>query len=298
MANTFQVSRGLSAQELTRLGATTAGLYVFPESAGGAVTPSSGLTVAVAAIAANGVVINGTLESTAYAGGTVTADAADVTNPRRDLVYYDQTGTVAIKKGTATAVTSTTGPALPILDDDEIAVAELYIAANETTIDAGEITDRRQDLYGSVLAWAEDTTERTMSGNTITTLSTLSVNIPTTSWIRVRGAVRKSGTTDTISFGLTLNATSLGLSGAVSATTTDRGTFEFMIPPYNASYSASYHAITGPNGGAGAQYAGVFNSGASRPNATITSVLVRGNTNGTTDTMGVQYIVVEEMKAI
>jgi hypothetical protein len=100
--------------------------------------------VAVAAIAGSTVTINSTLETTAYAGGTVTADPADATNPRRDLVYYDQTGAVDIATGTATAVTSTTGPALPILTADQIAVAELYVDANAVTIEAGDITDRRQ----------------------------------------------------------------------------------------------------------------------------------------------------------
>ncbi len=100
--------------------------------------------MAVAAIAGSTVAINSTLETTAYAGGTVTADPADATNPRRDLVYYDQTGAVDIATGTATAVTSTTGPALPILTADQIAVAELYVDANAVTIEAGDITDRRQ----------------------------------------------------------------------------------------------------------------------------------------------------------
>lgn len=153
MTNTFTVGRGLSAQELTRIGAAIAGTYVFPPSGGGAVTPSANLTVAVAAIPANTVTINGTLESSAYAGGTVTAATADPDNPRRDLVYFDQSGAVGIKEGTPAAVTSTTGPALPILDDDEIAVAELYIAANATVINSGDITDRRQD--NACLATAE-----------------------------------------------------------------------------------------------------------------------------------------------
>lgn len=145
MPNDFNPGRLLNAQDVERLGDAVAGTYIFPTSAGGAVTPSSGLTVAVAAIAASTVTIDGTLETTAYAGGTVTADAAD-SLPRRDLVYYDQTGAVGIAKGTPAAVTATTGPALPILTADQIAVAELYVDVDAVSIEAGDITDRRQSV--------------------------------------------------------------------------------------------------------------------------------------------------------
>lgn len=142
--NTFTAGRGVNAQDLTRLGEAIAGNYVFPSTAGGAVTASSGLTVAVAAILANTVTINGTIETTAYAGGTVTAAAAHATLPRIDRVYYDQTGAIGIATGTAVAVTATTGPTPPTLADAQIAVADLYIAAAATVISTGDITDRRQ----------------------------------------------------------------------------------------------------------------------------------------------------------
>lgn len=140
MANTFTDQRLVSAQELSRLAAAIDGTYYFPSSAGGAVTANSGLTVSVAAIVAGTVVVNGSAVATAYAGGTVTHDAADATNPRRDYIYYNTSGAVGIKKGTPAAK-----PVLPDLASTEIAAAEIYIAANDTTISgSGEIIDKRQ----------------------------------------------------------------------------------------------------------------------------------------------------------
>jgi len=149
MPMTFVAGRGASAQQLTRIGSAVEGTYVFPSTAGGAVTPSSGMTVAVAAINAGEVTINGTVETTAYAGGTVALDASDPTNPRVDALYYDQTGAVGKTTGAAVAVTSTTGPVAPNLDADQILIAQIYVAASETTIDASDITDMRQGLQST-----------------------------------------------------------------------------------------------------------------------------------------------------
>ena len=151
---------------MTRLAAS--GSFFFPTSAGGAVTPSSGLTVAVAAITGGQAVINGTTVATGYAGGTVTLDAASSTGNRRDIIYYDTSGSVGKVTGTpvtpvtyyvatssggavTTALPSVVGPVPPSLSSSQIAIAEVYVAINETTIDAGEIVDRRQDPMSSVV---------------------------------------------------------------------------------------------------------------------------------------------------
>lgn len=144
MSNTFATGRGVSFHEMNRLADALAGKYMFPESAGGAVTTSAGLTVAVAAITGNSVTINGTVVATAYAGGTVAASAADATNPRRDLIYYDTSGAVGITAGTPAAT-----PFVPTLTSTQIAVAELYVAANAVTINSGDIYDRRQQVVGA-----------------------------------------------------------------------------------------------------------------------------------------------------
>ena len=146
MSNEFTSGRGLNALDLTRLGAAIGGTFVFPATSGGAVTVSSGMTVAVSAILANTVTIGGTLVATGYAGGTVTLDAADATNPRIDSIYYDTSGTVDNATGTAVAVTSTTGPVPPTLSSTQIRLADIYVAYGATSISSGDITDRRQDL--------------------------------------------------------------------------------------------------------------------------------------------------------
>lgn len=182
MPNDFVASRALPAQSLTRLAAGVEGTYVFPEDAGGAVTPSSGLTLNVAAITANRVTINGVLESTAYAGGTVTLDAADI-NPRRDIIYYDQTGAVGKHTGTAVAVTATTGPSTPSLEDDEIAVAEVYVAGSAVTIAAGDIVDRRQGNATVVRKSSADTTKN--SNTDLTNITGMNAGVAAASQYRV-----------------------------------------------------------------------------------------------------------------
>lgn len=146
MSNVFTAGRGLNALDLTRLGEAVDGTFVFPSTSGGAVTVSSGMTVAVSAILAKTVTIGGSLVATAYAGGTVTLDAADATNPRIDSIYYDTAGAVDNATGTAIAVTSTTGPVPTTLSSTQIRLADIYVAAGATSISSGDITDRRQDL--------------------------------------------------------------------------------------------------------------------------------------------------------
>lgn len=128
----------VSAQEASRLAASIDGTYTFESGAGGAVTPSANMTVAVAAITGSGVVANGVRGSTNYAGGTVTHDAADAT-PRRDHIWFQVSdGTVGITKGTAA-----TNPMVPDLTAGRISVAVVTIAVGDTVIGAGDIDDRR-----------------------------------------------------------------------------------------------------------------------------------------------------------
>lgn len=138
-ANTFSSQRILSAQELTRMGEAIAGNYHFPAAAGGAVTPSSGMVLAVAAIVGGQAVVNGTRDYAGYAGGTVTVSTAHASLPRRDYVYFEPGVGCGVTAGTAA-----TKPSLPTLASGRIAIAEVYVAANDTTIGSSEIIDRRQ----------------------------------------------------------------------------------------------------------------------------------------------------------
>lgn len=166
MSNTFTAGRGMNAQELTRLGAAVDGSYTFPAAAGGAVTPSSGLTVAIAAILANYVWINSTLVTTAYSAGTDTVAAADATNPRIDTVVFQSDSTVDIVTGTPVAVTATTGPTPPTIASTQIAIADIYVAAGATTILSSNITDRRQG-QGLPLRLVKSATETVNGSSTL-----------------------------------------------------------------------------------------------------------------------------------
>jgi hypothetical protein len=91
----------------------------------------SGLTVTVAA----GIVhlADGTRKE--LSATNITLDSADLSNPRIDLVYIDDTGTLAKVTGTAAAT-----PSAPALPSGGISVATVSVAANATT---GTVTDMR-----------------------------------------------------------------------------------------------------------------------------------------------------------
>lgn len=131
-------SRPMTTQELERIFACMSNKYGIIVSTDLAVTPSAGLTVAIAASTAGSPRVNDTVLSTAVSGTTKTHAAAHASLNRRDYVFVDSAGTVDIKQGTAAAV-----PYLPDLDSDEMALAEVYIAANATVINSSDITDKR-----------------------------------------------------------------------------------------------------------------------------------------------------------
>jgi len=224
MSNVFTAGRGMNAQDLTRLAAGVDGTYAFPATAGGAVTVSSGMTVAVAAIVGGAVTINGTIVATAYVAGTVTLDAADPTNPRIDSIYYDTAGLVDNATGTAVAVTSTTGPVSPTLSATQIRIADIYVAAGATTISSGDITDRRQAVqtaFASIRALFRASrrliAETAAVGQTLSTTDTI-YNLPGTGGALQATAVTAPAITNTAATGTTDSyaAVATGASGIIS----------------------------------------------------------------------------------
>jgi len=158
-ANTFTSQRILSAQELTRMGEAMARAYVFPGSAGGAVTTNNDMAPSVAAIERGLVIVNGTLDTAGYAGGTVTVTTAHASLPRRDLIYYEPGVGCGVTAGTAAAK-----PALPSLAAGRIAIYEVYVAANDTIIGSDNLIDRRQSVlvspYDAIRDYFRATTPR------------------------------------------------------------------------------------------------------------------------------------------
>lgn len=290
MSVTFTDQRYLSAQELTRLSAAVEGTYVFPSTAGGAVTANSGLTLNVSAISGAKVKINGTLVATAYAGGTVTVGAANATNPRRDYIYYNSSGTVAVKAGTASAT-----PLLPDLASTEIAVAEIYIAANDTTISgASEIIDRRQDVStGMKLVASVNTPTSTTSTSAVDLVTISGLSIPATSGVRIVWQARKQALGATsVAFGIKLNSTVVieaedwFISSEVQQA--EDGICEFEIAPRATNYLAGMTAewrFRVSATGAEANQQVIYNGtpAAILPNATITSLAIRARNNSSTN---------------
>lgn len=78
---------------------------------------------------------------TSVTAGNVTITAADATNPRFDLVVVDDAGTK-----TATAGTPAASPVFPAIPTDRVVLAAVYVPANDTAIESGQIVDKRVGL--------------------------------------------------------------------------------------------------------------------------------------------------------
>ena len=84
--------------------------------------------------------------STTYAGGTVTLSNGDATNPRTDLVIWDDSANApAVREGTPTAESSSQSkpPALDLADDNDIVLGKVYVAASATVIASNAVFQRR-----------------------------------------------------------------------------------------------------------------------------------------------------------
>ena len=83
---------------------------------------------------------NGTRYAPA-AVASLAVTAADATNPRKDIVYLSSAGVVSYLAGTAAAT-----PAAPATPAGGLLLAEISVAANQTTVVTGNITDKRRTL--------------------------------------------------------------------------------------------------------------------------------------------------------
>ncbi len=102
----------------------------------GCAVTAQGIPDMTVAVAAGTVSIAGTMLLVTAANGTITA--ADATNPRFDLVSINTSGTIVVTAGTAAA-----SPVFPAHPADDVVLAAVYVAANDTAIGSTEITDKR-----------------------------------------------------------------------------------------------------------------------------------------------------------
>ena len=108
---------------------------------GGAVTPQGAPDTTVA-VAAAVVRIGGT--DVAFAGGNVNCGAAAVGFPRFDLIAISNAGVASAVNGVAAAV-----PVFPAVPANSVIVAAVWRAANDNTITATDIVDKRVDLLSA-----------------------------------------------------------------------------------------------------------------------------------------------------
>lgn len=129
--------------------ALTAGIGGNGVTSGCLVTPqgSPNMTVHVA----SGILTTGT-SAVSVSAGDVTITAA-ASNPRRDLVVSNLSGTLSVIAGTPVAVVPsdpTVVPVLPTLPSTNIALAAVDVPANTTTITSAEIVDKRVLLSSGI----------------------------------------------------------------------------------------------------------------------------------------------------
>lgn len=110
----------------------------------------SGMALSVTGSSRVVTVASGTIktatQTTAYAGGTVTLSTGDATNPRTDLVIWDDSANgIAVREGTPTAESSSQSkpPAPDLADDNDIVLGKVYMAAGATVIASNALFQRR-----------------------------------------------------------------------------------------------------------------------------------------------------------
>lgn len=160
---------------------------------------------------------------------------------------------------------------------------------------------------GPVLGWQvvgrQGSTEATSTATSPADMVTISsLSIPTSYWVRVTGQMRKSaGNASACSIGIKINATVVIEAAAdiISGTTSEAqsGAFEIIISPRSANYLKGITGVYNWNGATDGFVGNVprLATGITNdlPNATITSIVIRGDTASASNTVGVNNVVVE-----
>lgn len=116
-------------------GIIAAGLAGDGVISGCAVT-AQGVPDGTVAVASGSVRVGGTIAS--VASGNVTIPTGDATNPRFDLVVADNAGVKSRVAGTPAA--NAVFPAIPA---NSVVLAAVYVPANDSAVNANQITDKR-----------------------------------------------------------------------------------------------------------------------------------------------------------
>jgi hypothetical protein len=107
------------------------------------------------AVAKGAVLTNGVLKP--VTAGNVTITTAHATNPRLDAVVVDSTGAKQVRAGTAAAA-----PKPPVLTANDVALAFVFVPANDTTISTDQIRSKRMlRTVGPITIFKETTNQAT-----------------------------------------------------------------------------------------------------------------------------------------
>lgn len=245
-------------------------------------------------IAAGTVIHNGA--TTTVAGNSVTL-VSDPSNPRWTWTGIDSSGTAVIVSGDPAAT-----PSVPELGDNvgldlDLIQAGQTIAANIATQINKRVTTPPSGwkLVGSNTA--EQTTTSATAADVVTVTTS---SIPVTAPVMIVVVWRKSATAAQLSIGLKLNSTIVAEADVSSNTgiglaTTDNevqsGTSVVIIGPRSTNYLRGLtvnYMISGATGiGSSVKGATVLTNAV--PNAAITSVIIRGDSDGAA-TLGVKEV--------
>jgi hypothetical protein len=164
---------------------------------------SPDMTVAIAAGTIR--IASGALVTVSSGNGTIST--ADATNPRIDLVSASDSGTKTVTAGTAAA-----SPKPPDLPSGHIALAMVYVPANDTTIASNQITDKRAMQLlkpGHEYEYQEVTSDVTISataeGSATTIITADAVTFDGVTAVNIEFAARYFGFNGTGNAGDSLN---------------------------------------------------------------------------------------------
>jgi len=108
------------------------------------------------AVAKGAVLTNGVLK--AVTAGDVTIGAAHASLPRIDLIVVDSSGAKQVRAGTAASA-----PKPPARSANDVLLASVYVAANDTTIGTGCIDDKRVPCTQGPIVIFKETTVRSQN---------------------------------------------------------------------------------------------------------------------------------------
>lgn len=206
---------------------------------------SPDMTVAIAAGTIR--IASGALVTVSSGNGTIST--ADATNPRIDLVSASDSGTKTVTAGTAAA-----SPKPPDLPSGHIALAMVYVPANDTTIASNQITDKRAMQLlkpGHEYEYQEGTSDvsitATAEGSATTIITADAVTFDGATAVNIEFAARYFGFNGTANAGDSLNVwlfedgSSIGtFTNMAAAGATHRGACYGLVRRTPASGSRTY----------------------------------------------------------